>query len=137
MKTVFVDTSAWLALINKTDHRHHKARKVRDDLLEQHFRLVLTDYILLETANALSRIAFRKAAVQLISFIQSSDDIQKIEIDKALFQEAWSLYSERLDKEWSLTDCASFVVMKAMGLTEAFTSDHHFEQAGFNILLKD
>ena len=137
MKTVFVDTSAWLALINKTDHRHHKARKVRDDLQEQHSRLVLTDYILLETANALSRIPFRKAAVQLISFIRASEDIQKIEIDKALFQKAWGLYSERLDKEWSLTDCASFVVMKGMGLTDAFSSDHHFEQAGFNILLKD
>jgi uncharacterized protein len=135
MKTVFVDTSDWLALINKTDHRHHRARKVRDDLLEQHSRLVFTNYVLLETANALSRILFRKAAVQLIAFIQTSDDIQEIEIDKALFQKAWGLYSERHDKEWSLTDCASFVVMKSMGLTEAFSSDHHFEQAGFNILL--
>lgn len=61
MKTVFVDTSDWLALINKTDHLHHTARGVRDDLLEQGFRFLVTDYILVETANALSRIPFRKA----------------------------------------------------------------------------
>lgn len=61
MKTVFVDTSAWLALINKTDHRHNTAKSVRDDLLKEHFRFVLTDYILLETANALSRIPFDAA----------------------------------------------------------------------------
>lgn len=136
MKTVFVDTSAWLALINKTDHLHHEAKKVRDDLIEQGARLLVTDYILVETANALSRIPFRKAVVQLISFIQSSEDIQVIQIDNGLFQEAWGLYSERIDKEWSLTDCASFAVMTGMGLKEAFTSDHHFEQAGFTILMK-
>jgi hypothetical protein len=130
-------TSALLALINKTDHLHHRARGVRDDLLKQPFRFFVTDYILVEIANALSRIPFRKAVVQLISFIQSSDDIQVIQIDKDVFQEAWRLYSERLDKQWSLTDRSSFIVMKAMGLKDAFTSDHHFEQAGFNILIKD
>jgi predicted nucleic acid-binding protein len=60
-----------------------------------------------------------------------------VRVDKEIFGEAWRLYSERLDKEWSFTDCASFIVMNRMGLTDAFTSDHHFEQAGFNILLKD
>jgi uncharacterized protein len=59
-----------------------------------------------------------------------------VEIDKEIFAEAWRLYSERLDKEWSFTDCTSFIVMSRMGLADAFTSDHHFEQAGFNILLK-
>lgn len=135
MKTIFVDTSAWLALINKSDYLHHKARKVRDDLIAQGSRLLVTDYVLVETANALSRVPFRKAVVELISFIQSSEDIQVIQIDKRLFDEAWRLYSDRLDKEWSLTDCASFVVMTEVGLREAFTSDHHFEQSGFNILM--
>jgi len=136
MKTIFVDTSAWLALINKSDHLHNHAKKVRDDLIAQGSRFLVTDYILVETANALSRIPFRKAVIALISFIQSSEDIQVIQIDKGLFDESWRLYFDRLDKEWSLTDCASFVVMTGMGLMEAFTSDHHFEQAGFNILMK-
>jgi uncharacterized protein len=137
MKMVFVDTSAWLALINKADLRHVKAKKVRDHLTKNHFNLLVTNFILVETANALSRIPFRKAVIQLISFIQSSENIRIIEIDKNLFRKAWELYSERADKEWSLTDCASFVVMTTMGITEAFTSDHHFEQAGFKALIKD
>jgi predicted nucleic acid-binding protein len=137
MKSVLVDTLAWLALINKSDLRHKKAKKIRDRLFESHCNLLITDYILVETANALSRIPFRKAAIQLISFIQSSENIQLIEIDKSLFLKAWDLYSARLDKEWSLTDCANFIVMNAMGISEAFTSDHHFEQAGFRILIKE
>lgn len=60
-----------------------------------------------------------------------------VEVDKEIFAEGWRLYQERLDKDWSFTDCTSFVVMKRMGLTDAFTSDRHFEQAGFTILLKD
>ena len=47
-----------------------------------------------------------------------------------------ALYAERPDKDWSLTDCISFVVMRTMDITEALTGDRHFEQAGFTALLK-
>jgi len=53
-----------------------------------------------------------------------------------LDEEAWSLLKTRLDKNWSLVDCASFVVMQHRKIAEGFTSDHHFEQAGFSRLLK-
>lgn len=136
-KPIFVDTAAWLALINKSDILHKKAKQIRDRLIRERRQFLLTDYIIVEIANALSRIPFRKAAVQIISLIQSSRNIRVVEIDKEIFIEAWNLYEERLDKEWSFTDCTSFVVMSKMGLIDAFTSDHHFEQAGYNILLKD
>jgi predicted nucleic acid-binding protein len=136
-KPIFVDTAAWLALINKSDILHKKAKQIRDRLIRERRQFLLTDYVIVEIANALSRIPFRKAAVQVISLIQSSRNISVVEIDKDIFIEAWNLYEERLDKEWSFTDCASFVVMKKLGLNDAFTSDHHFEQAGYNILLKD
>jgi hypothetical protein len=51
-----------------------------------------------------------------------------------LFDKAVTLFSARPDKEWSLTDCTSFVVMQEHGLSEALTSDHHFQQAGFTAL---
>jgi len=50
----------------------------------------------------------------------------------------WQLYCDRLDKEWSLTDCVSIAVMERDQIKEAFTSDHHFEQAGFiKIIVRD
>ena len=57
-------------------------------------------------------------------------------IDKEIYKEAWRVYSIYLDKEWSLTDCTSFEVMRARKIAEAFTTDKHFEQAGFDILMK-
>ena len=53
-----------------------------------------------------------------------------------LFDAGVSLYSRRQDKDWSLTDCISFAVMQQQGLTDALTADHHFEQAGFTLLMK-
>ena len=52
-----------------------------------------------------------------------------------LFERGLALYNARPDKEWSLTDCISFVVMADEGLTDALTGDRHFEQAGFTALL--
>jgi uncharacterized protein len=54
-----------------------------------------------------------------------------------LFSAGLELFRSRRDKEWSLTDCMSFVVMRERGITDALTNDHHFEQAGFRILLKE
>ena len=60
----------------------------------------------------------------------------KSERTQELYRSAFDLFSQRTDKEWSLTDCISFVVMQQRGLTEALTSDGHFEQAGFKALLR-
>jgi hypothetical protein len=55
---------------------------------------------------------------------------------RELFDSGWALYQDRPDKDWSLTDCISFVAMRERGIIEALTGDHHFEQAGFRALLK-
>ena len=51
------------------------------------------------------------------------------------YKTGWQLYSQRLDKEWGLTDCISFAAMTRENIVTAFTSDHHFEQAGFAKLM--
>jgi len=135
--SVFVDTSAWIALINKSDVFHLKAKTIRDVLVRDDRQCLVTDYVVVEIANSLSRIPWRSSAIQLINSIYASENINVVEIDKDIYVEAWKLYSERIDKEWSLTDCTSFVVMNRNGIAEAFTNDRHFEQAGFKILLKE
>jgi len=135
-RKVFVDTSAWLALVNKSDAAHQKARKVRDALLKDHIQFIVTNYVMVEIANALCRVPHRETAVKLINFIEMTENIQIVEIDKEIYKEAWRVYSTYMDKDWSLTDCTSFEVMKERRITEAFTTDKHFEQAGFDILMK-
>jgi len=94
-KRVFVDTAAWLALVNKSDNAHQKAREMRDGLTRLQKYFVTTDYVLLEVANALCRISFRQAAVKLINSIHSTKNIQVVEIDNDIYDEAWKLYSTR------------------------------------------
>lgn len=66
----------------------------------------------------------------------NDDDVEILSVDSELFSKALKFYSSRIDKEWGLTDCISFVVMKDRKLKDALTSDHHFEQAGFQALLR-
>jgi uncharacterized protein len=62
--------------------------------------------------------------------------VDVVPLSETLYSEAFALYESRLDKNWGLTDCISFVVMTERGITEALTSDEHFEQAGFATLLR-
>jgi predicted nucleic acid-binding protein len=78
----------------------------------------------------------RPLQIQLLSDLRASAWVDVVHIDAATDSEAWSLWASRPDKDWSLVDCASFVVMRQRGLTEALTTDNHFEQAGFFRLLK-
>ncbi|MCL4708412.1 hypothetical protein KJ068_24905 [bacterium] len=66
----------------------------------------------------------------------NDDDVEILSVDSELFSKAFKSYSSRIDKEWGVTDCISFVVMKDRKLKDALTSDHHFEQAGFQALLR-
>lgn len=135
-KTVLVDTSGWLAVVNKADDLHASALRIKRALMERKAMLITTDFIVIETANSLSRPPLRKLAIELINFIRESGEVVIEHANQHIVDSSWDLFKTRTDKEWSLTDCASFVVMKKYGIQEAFTNDHHFEQAGFDVLLK-
>lgn len=135
-QAVFADTSAWLALINEADAYHSKAKTIRNKLLRSKKHFFITSYIIVEIANSLCKTHWRSHAVKLINSIQATEFIEIVEIDKDIHEKAWAMYTSRTDKEWSLTDCTSFVVMKKYGIRDAFTNDHHFEQAGYSILMK-
>jgi predicted nucleic acid-binding protein len=132
---VFVDTAAWIALANADDELHSRAGQIMSDLLTQKARLVTTEFVLLEVADALGAPSLRTNTIQFINRLRQAPILRIIPVSEELLADGWTLYSQRLDKDWGLTDCTSFVVMLSEQITQAFTSDRHFEQAGFVKLL--
>ena len=135
MEKIFVDTAAWLALLNKDDALHTQARQVMKTLRQQRAALVTTEFVLLEVADALSAPAHRGRTVEFINGLRQLHLLSILPASQNLWTAGWKLYSDRPDQDWSLTDCISFAVMTQERLMQSFTSDHNFEQAGFVKLL--
>ncbi len=133
---VFLDTGYTIALSVETDEHHERAVKLAEQLEGEQTRLVTTRAILLETGNALSKERYRKSALELLDALEEDPLVEIIPLSEQLFADALELFRNRPDKEWGLVDCVSFIVMKERGLTQALTSDKHYEQAGFRALLR-
>jgi predicted nucleic acid-binding protein len=133
---LFLDASYAIALAASSDQLHSRALELADEIERQSRRLVTTRAVLLEIGNALSKQRYRDAAVDLLSSLESDPMVEVVPMTSDLYGQAFDLFRNRPDKEWGLTDCASFVVMRARGMTDALTSDDHFEQAGFQALLR-
>lgn len=134
-RLAFLDTNGWLALLNSSDALHDYAEAAWVELLQSDYSVVLTEWIVAETGNGLSRTSLRSQFVQSVQLIRSSSRAQVISVSGHLLQRALELYGSRSDKTWGLVDCASFLVMQDEGISEALTNDRHFKQAGFNCLL--
>jgi predicted nucleic acid-binding protein len=132
---VFVDAAAWIAILNTRDALHLAAERTMETVRRSRTPLVTSRFVLIEVANALSAPAFRKKTIIFLNGLAKLPNLQIVQPSQELYNEGWILYSQRLDKEWSLTDCTSFVIMDRERINHAFTSDHHFEQAGFIKLL--
>lgn len=133
MRTIFADTFYFLAQLNPRDEAHQKTTEFTAAYAG---RFVTTDWILVELADAFSHPSNRARFVNFYRQLPTLPDMAIIAADRRTLQQSFDLYEQRLDKEWSLTDCISFVLMQREGITEALTGDHHFEQAGFIALLK-
>jgi predicted nucleic acid-binding protein len=127
-ESVFVDTGYILALVNENDRHHAEAVALSQKFDGQ--PIVVTDAVLLEIGNALSRMD-RDAAVQIIEDLRESPGVTVVNLTPELFESAFDLYRRHTDKQWGLVDCVSFVVMRSLGLTTALAFDQHFVQAGF------
>ena len=130
---IFLDTGYFVALFTPDDRLHERAAAWSLQLNEP---TLVTEYILWECVNAFSRPKDRASAHALMAQIQSDPDCELIHASLDLFSAGLQLHRARPDKEWSLTDCISFVVMQKERIREAVTGDKHFEQAGFVALLK-
>ena len=133
---VFVDSAAWIALINTTDDLHEQAQEVMARLRQNKTFLVTTEFILLEVADALSSINIRQKTYATLKAIRQSQAIKVIPVNQSLFDAGLAIYNQHSDKDWGLTDCISFAVMQQEKITTAFTSDRHFIQAGFIRLMQ-
>lgn len=134
---IFLDTSYTIALSFSTDDFHLKALSLANQLKVAGTRYVTTYAVMLEIGDAFSKQRHRRSAVNLLASLQADPQAKIIPVSKQLYARAYQLYSERSDKEWGLTDCVSFVVMRDRDITEALSADIHFRQAGFRALLRD
>ena len=132
MTREFADTSYYLALLGPADRHHARAVELSR---RPNAHAVTTEYVLLELGNALSRAADRPLFVAFEAALRASPTTVIVPAGPDLWGRAVALYASRPDKDWSLTDCTSFVVMAGRQLTDALTADHHFAQAGFAPLL--
>lgn len=134
----FVDTAGWLALLNPKDGLHPQAISVRNDSRQRRVKLLTTEFVLIEVANAFAEPPLRAVASEFNQGLRQDNTPFAVEIvpaSETLLAEGWALYGQRPDKGWGLTDCISMVIMQERDIAEAFTSDHHLTQAGFTILL--
>jgi uncharacterized protein len=135
---LFADTSFWVAFILRRDPLYLRARTLLTQLGNR-IKIVTSEFVLLEFLNHFSGYGEleREKAIAAWKDICNSPLIEVTPATTSLFARAATLYEKASDKQWSLTDCASFVIMRERKIMNALTFDHHFEQAGFKAMMRD
>ncbi len=137
MTEVFIDAAYAIALSSPKDQFHDRAVRLANQLEAAKTKLVTTRAVLLEIGNALSRQRYRRASVKLLIALEADPNVEILPLSEDLYIRALHLYRERPDKEWGMVDCISFIVMQDREISEALTTDNHFQQAGFRVLLQE
>lgn len=132
---IFVDTSAWLALADRHDRDHRRVLDVARRIARGEFgNPVTTNYVVAETLTLIRRRLGLSAAVSLAKTFRESGEIRVFWIEPVHHEDAVQLMATHSDKVWSLTDCTSFVVMRALQIRQALALDDDFAQAGFAVV---
>jgi predicted nucleic acid-binding protein len=130
---IFADTGYFIALFTPRDQLHDRAVAWSGTI---HEPVVTTEYVLLECVNALSKACNRASARTLVNHVHAATGWECIPASREIFDAGLRLHFAHTDKDWSLTDCISFQVMRSKGITQALAYDGHFNQAGFEPLLR-
>lgn len=131
MKALFVDTAGWTMLADERDPQHRTARSFRDDWLASAGMLVSSDFVMDETLTLIRVRLGLDAAERWWDQVEGSPRVRWEWIDPARAEKARHWFFRWRDKDFSFTDCSSFVVMKERRIRAALTNDRHFVQAGF------
>lgn len=127
----FVDTSAWLAYVDRNEP-HHAAMKRA--IQANKGPLVTSSYVIDETLTHAKRRLGAEVAVRLGNELRNRPGLNVIHVNEPNEEAAWRLFCERTDKGYSFTDCTSFVLMRSLGVDSAFALDDDFRQEGFDVL---
>jgi uncharacterized protein len=135
MKAVFVDAACLVSIINPRDQLHQVAVNALE--LAEGTELITTDAVMTEVLNYYAERGeySRQEALKIIKHLMGREDFNLIHHSKYLFHMGLERFEDRQDKGYSLTDCMSMIVMENYGIQEVLTSDKHFKQAGFTILM--
>lgn len=133
---VLVDSAGFYALWDAKDEHHDEAVRLQQSLVRKRRRFVTTEYIVDETVTLLAMRHSHAAAVDFLDTIERTEAVRVEWIGPDRFRAAAALFRSHADKEWAFTDCVSFALMRELRIRDAFTTDHHFRQAGFAPLLK-
>ncbi len=132
MKKIFIDTSFLVAFYNKGDENHLKAREFIRNGNEHLY--VITDYIFDEFLTVLLVRRNKALSVEAGVKLLTDRDIRLLRINADVFAKAWEIYRLFKDKQWSFTDCTSYVLMKNLSMDAGLSFDAHFLQFGCKIL---
>ena len=133
MTAVFADAFYFVARLNRRDQHHDRVVAYSRNFRA---RLLTTDWVLMEEADALAKSECRPRVRDFILHLRQAAGSEVVSASRETLDRALEMYHQHSDKEWTLTDCVSFVVMREHGITEALTQDHHFQQAGFTLALE-
>jgi predicted nucleic acid-binding protein len=134
MKAVFVDTSGWVACADGADPDHARCAAARDTALEAGHSLITSDFVVDETLTLIRLRLGLPAAEGWWKQVDRSPRLRWERVDSSRFEKARDMFFQYRDKDFSFTDCTSFVIMREVRLTHAITTDRHFRQAGFHML---
>lgn len=129
MRTVFLDTVGLLALWDTSDQWHADADSVFQSLSTGGIRLVSSSFVLLECGNAAARRPYRMAVERLRQSLEQSGLL--VVPNASDWDEAWKAFGRGDGAGAGIVDQFSFVIMRRLTITEAFTNDRHFQAAGF------
>ena len=127
---LFVDTSAWFALVNRRDPDHAAARKLFDDFKG---RLVTSNFILDETVTLCAYRLGHSTAVKVGETLLDANTGELVRASADDEHRAWELFCDRMDKDYSYTDCVSFTMMRRLGISRAAALDEDFRREGFEV----
>lgn len=133
MRSVFVDTSAFVALRNGAEAEHERARAALSELLTGGAALYTSNYVFAETYTALMVRVGRGEAIEWGRRFRSSGAIELVRVEDGIEGDAWEILERHGDKGWSYVDATSFALIEREGSGEAFAFDAHFGQRGLRV----